>query len=75
MTAKLALHQAMVEQGVTKTKLAARLDAHLPQVDRLLDLKHASTLDRAEAALGAVHLELVLEVRAAAPPPRRRRAA
>jgi hypothetical protein len=42
-------------------------------VDRLLDLMHASTLDRLEAALRAVNRELVIDVRATAPPPLRRR--
>jgi antitoxin HicB len=35
----------MREEGIAKTDLAHRLGWHLPQVDRLLDLAHASRLD------------------------------
>ncbi len=58
---KLAIYQAMREQGVRKSELARRLGWHMPQVDRLLDLNHASRLDQAEAALAS--LGHTLEVR------------
>jgi antitoxin HicB len=48
--AKLGVYQAMIEQGLRKTDLARRLGWHLPQVDRLFDLKHASRFDQIEAA-------------------------
>ena len=48
--AKLGVYQAMTEQGVKKAELARRLGWHMPQVDRLLDLRHASKLDQIEAA-------------------------
>ena len=48
--AKLGVYQAMTEQGVRKAELARRLGWHMPQVDRLFDLKHASRLDQMEAA-------------------------
>jgi len=50
----------MIEQGVKKTELARRLGWHLPQVDRLLDLRHASRLDQIEAAARALgrHIEV-----------------
>jgi antitoxin HicB len=51
--AKMALHQAMLSRGVTKTHLAKQLRVHLPQVDRLLDIRHASRLDLLERALRA----------------------
>jgi antitoxin HicB len=47
---KIALYQAMRAANVRKAELARRLDWHLPQVDRLLDLRHASRLDQLEAA-------------------------
>jgi len=58
--AKLGVYQAMTEQGVRKAELARRLGWHLPQVDRLLDLRHASRLDQIEAAARALgrHLEV-----------------
>ena len=40
----------MTEQGVKKAELARRLGWHMPQVDRLFDLRHASRLDQLEAA-------------------------
>ena len=64
--AKLAVHQAMVEQGVRKADLARRLGCHLPQVDRLLDLNHASKLDQIERALSSLGLLLHVETSKAA---------
>ncbi|MBF0308241.1 MAG: type II toxin-antitoxin system HicB family antitoxin [Magnetococcales bacterium] len=63
--AKLALHQAMQEDGVHRTELAKRLHWHLPQVDRLLDLRHASRLDQIEMALAAMGRRVVVSVEAA----------
>src|ERR1700693_5709734 len=40
--AKLALYTAMRTGSVSKSDLGRRLNCHLPQVDRLLDLRHAS---------------------------------
>ena len=48
--AKLGIYQAMTEQGIRKTELARRLGWHMPQVDRLFKLNHASRLDQLEAA-------------------------
>jgi antitoxin HicB len=59
---KLAIYQAMREQGVKKSELARRLGWHMPQVDRLLDLTHASRLDQAEAALASLGRTLEVKV-------------
>lgn len=58
--AKLGVYQAMTEQGLRKTDLARRLGWHLPQVDRLFDLSHASRFDQIEAAARALgrHVEV-----------------
>ena len=48
--AKLGVYKAMTEQGIKKAELARRLGWHMPQVDRLFDLRHASNLDQIEAA-------------------------
>jgi antitoxin HicB len=58
--AKLGVYQAMTEQGVKKSELARRLGWHMPQVDRLFNLRHASRLDQIEAAARALgrHLEV-----------------
>ncbi len=59
--AKLGVYQAMTEQGIKKAELARRLGWHVPQVDQLFDLRHASKLDQIEAA--AKVLGLPIEVR------------
>ena len=64
--AKVALYQGMREAGIRKAELARRLGWHMPQVDRLLDLNHASRLDQFEAAFAALHKRLSIEVRDAA---------
>lgn len=58
--AKLGVYQAMMEQGIKKAELARRLGWHMPQVDRLFDLRHASRLDQIEAAARALgrHLDV-----------------
>ncbi|MEO7853680.1 MAG: type II toxin-antitoxin system HicB family antitoxin [Rubrivivax sp.] len=61
--AKLGVYQAMTEQGIKKAELARRLGWHMPQVDRLFDLRHASRLDQIEAAARALGRQL--EVRLA----------
>lgn len=55
---KVQIYTAMRTQKVGKAELAKRLGAHLPQVDRLLDLKHGSKLDQLEAAAHALGAEL-----------------
>ena len=52
--AKLGVYQAMTEQGIKKSELARRLGWHMPQVDRLFDLRHASRFDQIEAAARAL---------------------
>ena len=61
--AKLGVYQAMTTQGVKKAELARRLGWHMPQVDRLFDLKHASRLDQIEAAARALgkQVEVTIE--------------
>jgi antitoxin HicB len=60
--AKIELYEAMRAGKVRKTELARRLGVHMPQVDRLLDLRHASRLDLIEAALRSVGKRLLVEV-------------
>lgn len=61
--AKLGVYQAMTGQGIKKAELARRLGWHLPQVDRLFDLRHASRLDQIEAAASVLgcHVEVRVE--------------
>jgi antitoxin HicB len=60
--AKLGVYQAMTEQGIKKAELARRLGWHMPQVDRLFDLRHASRMDQIEAAAAALgrHVEITI---------------
>ena len=60
--AKLGVYRAMTEQGIKKAELARRLGWHLPQVDRLFDLRHASRLDQIEAAARALGRQLEVRV-------------
>ena len=60
--AKLGVYQAMTEQGIKKAELARRLGWHMPQVDRLFDLRHASRLDQLEAAAHALGRQLEVRV-------------
>jgi antitoxin HicB len=59
---KVQIYNAMRAQHVGKAELAKRLGAHMPQIDRLLDLKHGSKLDQLDAAAHALgaHLEVKL---------------
>jgi antitoxin HicB len=51
---------------VTPEALARRLNCHMPQIDRLVDLRHASRLDQLEAAFRALGKQLSVEIREAA---------
>jgi antitoxin HicB len=64
--AKLALYSVMRAQRVGKAELARRLNCHLPQVDRLLDLLHSSRLDQLEAAFRALGKRITIVVEEAA---------
>ncbi len=62
MAAKLELYRTMREQSVGKSELGKRLDWHLPQVDRLLAMRHGSQLDQMEEAFAALGKRLVVSV-------------
>jgi antitoxin HicB len=64
--AKTALYDAMREHGVGRAELARRLRWHLPQVNRVLDPRHASRIKQVEAALAVLGLRLIVEVARAA---------
>lgn len=64
--AKAALYDAMRQQGVGRAELARRLRWHLPQVARVLDLRHSSRMEHVEAALAALGLRLIVGVAKAA---------
>lgn len=60
--AKLALYSAMRAGRISKSELAKRLNCHLPQVDRLLDLRHGSRLDQLEAAFRVLGKQLSVQI-------------
>ncbi|MBM3551113.1 MAG: type II toxin-antitoxin system HicB family antitoxin [Alphaproteobacteria bacterium] len=64
--AKIELYSAMRAGGVGKAALARRLGVALPQVDRLLDLRHASRLDAIERAFAALGKSISIAVSDAA---------
>lgn len=65
-SAKVALYQAMRADDVGKAALAKRLDVALPQIDRLLDLRHNSRLDAVERAFAALGRSMTIVVKTAA---------
>lgn len=75
LSAKIALHNEMLAQRVNKAELGRRLRQHLPQIDRLVDVRHGSKLDQLEAAFHALGKQLEISVRDVAHErrPRRRR--
>ncbi len=56
--AKLVLYQTMRQLRITKSQLARRLHAHLPQIDRLIDLRHQSRFEQLEAAFNALNRDV-----------------
>ena len=60
--AKLGVYQAMTEQGIKKAELARRLGWHMPQVDRLFDLRHASKFDQIEAAANVLGKHIHIKI-------------
>lgn len=59
---KITLYQTMRDKKINKTELAKRLDWHMPQVDRVLKMRHDSRLEHVEAAFRAVGKRLSFTV-------------
>jgi antitoxin HicB len=64
--AKVRLYREMRSAGIRKAELARRLGCHMRQVDRLLDLQHASRLDQIESAFAALNKRIVIDIQEAA---------
>lgn len=64
--AKVELYRAMRAEGVGKAALSKSLGVALPQIDRLLDLRHASRLDAIERAFTALGRKMDIVVMPAA---------
>jgi antitoxin HicB len=52
----------MMDQGIRKADLARRLGWHMPQVDRLFDLRHASRFEQIQTAATALGKRLVVSM-------------
>ncbi|MBI3345503.1 MAG: type II toxin-antitoxin system HicB family antitoxin [Gammaproteobacteria bacterium] len=63
---KLAIYQALRDQGVTQLELAERLNCDARQIRRILDLDHSSRLDQLEASLRALGKKLSVDIQDAA---------
>lgn len=64
---KLAIHEAMCQQGVTQAALGELLRIDGRQVRRILDLDHESKLSQLEAALAALGLRASVTVTKVSP--------
>ena len=49
---KVGLYLDMLHKGLTKSAIARELNWHLPQVDRLLDIRHESRIDQLNLVAG-----------------------
>ncbi len=63
---KVAIHNAMVEAGMTQAQLAEMLGVDARQVRRLLDLDHESKLAHLDEALEALGLRATIGIEKAA---------
>jgi hypothetical protein len=59
---KVRLYETMRLAKVGKSELAKRLNWHLPQVDRLLEMTHGSKLEQLEAAFAVLGKRLVVGI-------------
>lgn len=59
---KVRLYQNMDELGVRKADLARRMDLHRQEIDRLLDLNHATSISKIEKAFHAIGKTLDIKV-------------
>jgi antitoxin HicB len=64
---KLAIHEAMCEEGVTQAQLGELLGIDGRQVRRIVDLDHESKLSQLEAALAALGLRASVSVTKVSP--------
>ena len=60
--AKVIFSHTMIERRIRKSDLARSLDVHMPQIDRLLNLRHCSRIEMIDAALHAVGKRLTIAV-------------
>lgn len=59
---KVALHNAMIANGIRKADLARQLNIAPTLVDRLLSLKHKTRIEQIETALALLGKKLVVDI-------------
>ena len=59
---KAELYSALRSAGIRKTELARRMGIHKQQVERLLDIDHASRIEQLEAAFSALQMRVIVEI-------------
>jgi len=60
---KVLLYQSMQRDGIRKADLARRMGIHKQEVDRILDLNHATSLSKIEHAFEVLGKRLSIDVR------------
>jgi len=60
--AKVALCKALRARGVRKAEPARRKGIHKQQIDRLLDIDHASRIEQLELAFAALNMRLTVDI-------------
>ena len=60
---KVLLYQSMRKDGIRKAELARRMSIHKQEVDRILDLNHATNLAKIEHAFEVLGKKLLIDVR------------
>jgi len=64
--AKTGPYMALRASGLRKAELARRMGIHKQQVDRLLDIDHASRIEQLEVAFAALQMRLTVDIQPAA---------
>jgi antitoxin HicB len=59
---KVLIWNEMLSQNIRKAELARRLNVHMPQIDRLFDIRHSSKLEFVERAAAALGKKLVVSL-------------
>ncbi len=59
-SSKVLIWNEMLSQNIRKAELARRLNVHMPQIDRLFDMRHSSKLEFVERAAAALGKKLVV---------------
>lgn len=65
---KVLLYQQMWKSGVRKADLARKMDLHRQEIDRLLDLNHATSIAKLERAFSVLGKSINIEISDAATP-------